>query len=418
MKAHGNYREHGFSHVRRGNKKRAGVSRPCMDKLESRRLLSAGVTAVLADGVLTVTGTDNADVIKLAANGSNINVKTLGISLSKFPTAQVQSVVILGGAGADSITVGAGVPAADIQGGVGADTIVTANGHDTLQGGAGADSLSASAGHNQIAGGNGNDTLTAKGRDNSLGGGAGNDLLTDLTGSSGDTLQGGAGNDTAEGNVSTDTVSGVEETVASLSTFDLSSTSPIASNGVTFTPAASFGYDPSVPNVRADYGAATTTPFLSSNDSSLDNPVAVSPSGSVALPGTFNISANGSNNTLAYTFDMFPAAVTYKYLSFDIMVDPSGALDANGGYGYFSVATRDGTYTSNNITTGSLTGGGFELGVSYSPVQTAGKWYHITATLDSTDDSVRAITFQDYGGSGQNLTGNETIYIDNLALGN
>jgi alpha-L-arabinofuranosidase len=374
------------------------------------------VTAALSNGLLTVQGTINADKIHVVLSGGSIDVNSSGSLVDSFSPGQVTSIVVSAGTGADSILIGVGVPKADILGGAGADTISTSNGHDTLQGGAGADSLTAKGGHNQLDGGQGNDTLSAKAHANQLSGGPGDDVLIDQTSASRDTLLGGTGNDIAEGFASSDSESGIEQTVTSQDMFDLSGTSPLASSDVTFTPGSTPPADLSVPNVRADYGNASTTPYLSSNDSSLGNPLEISPSGSIALPGTFDITANGGQNTFAYTFDLSQQAITFSFISFDVMVDPTSATDADGGYGFFSVATRDQNYVYNNIT-GAGISGGFELGSGSSPVPTAGTWYHVTAELDSTDDSVRAITFEDYGGSAQNLTGNVILYIDNLQLG-
>jgi hypothetical protein len=47
---------------------------------------------------------------------------------------------------------------------------------------------------------------------------------------------------------------------------------------------------------------------------------------------------------------------------------------------------------------------------------TAGVWQHVTIPLDGTDNSIRALTFQDFNDTTRNINGTETIYIDNLAL--
>lgn len=417
------------SSARRGVKaKRRDVVRlACLENLEGRRLMS-GVTATLTSGVLTVQGTPNNDVISVSVSGSNINVDDTNVLVNSFATSSVQSVVVLGGAGNDSITIGAGVPPANVNGGAGADTIVANNGHDSIQGGKGPDNLSVNGAHNQVAGDKGSDILDAKGHDNFLSGGPGMDLLIDQTSGSGDTVEGNGGsNDIAEGFAADDLETGVESTIApgTIDSFDITgnTSGTPTSTQVTFIPSNAFNYNPTVPNVRADYGAATLTPVLSTQNSTLTNPFQGATSGSVELPGTFNVSANGSNNTMAYTFDLYPNAETFSTISFDIMVDPSSVTDAFGGYGYLGILTRDGNmYTSHNVTEidDASVANGFELGTGSGPVPTAGQWYHVTAQLDASPDdnnSVRAITIQDYGGSGQNLTGNVTLYIDNLALG-
>ena len=82
--------------------------------------------------------------------------------------------------------------------------------------------------------------------------------------------------------------------------------------------------------------------------------------------------------------------------------------------------TRDSNYGTHTVNSadGAAVTAGFELGTGTGPVPQAGVWYHVYETLDDTNNQVRAITIQDYGGAGQNLTGNVSLYIDNLAFGN
>jgi Ca2+-binding RTX toxin-like protein len=117
-----------------------------------------------------------------------------------LPGSSVQSIVINGGPGADSISVASSVsiPAMLIGGG-GPDTIIAGAGRTTLKGGAGNDSLVA---------GNGDDNLIAGAGDNNLIGGTGNDLFQAINGLA-DTIIGGGGNDTAHVDMGLDSVTGI-----------------------------------------------------------------------------------------------------------------------------------------------------------------------------------------------------------------
>ena len=116
---------------------------------------------------------------------------------------------------------------------------------------------------------------------------------------------------------------------------------------------------------------------------------------------------------MAFTIDLFPSAVTNAAsLSFDIMVDPSSAADAYGGYGYFQVATRDGNYRTNQIGAFSL-----ELGNPYYDVPIPGQWWHVSITgLSGVNTKIQALTFEDFNGSDRNINGQVIIYVDNVTL--
>ncbi|MGA2232127.1 MAG: CAP domain-containing protein [Tepidisphaeraceae bacterium] len=161
--------------------------------------LVAASGASLIGGVLSVPGTSGPDTISVTAPGSTIAVDFNDASAS-VPGSSVQSIVINGGPGADSISVASSVsiPAMLIGGG-GPDTIIAGAGRTTLKGGAGSDSLVA---------GNGGDNLIAGAGDNNLVGGTGNDLFQALNGLA-DTIIGGGGNDTAHVDMGLDSVTGI-----------------------------------------------------------------------------------------------------------------------------------------------------------------------------------------------------------------
>ena len=128
-------------------------------------------------------------------------------------------------------------------------------------------------------------------------------------------------------------------------------------------------------------------------------------SGSVQLSWNF---AGGSGDE-AITVDTFGSAQTLNggTLSFDLMIDASSTPGTNNDYGYFAVVTRDGDYNwhPTSVAGPLLTMAGGSVG----------QWAHVTVPLDQgTNSIVRALTFQDSDDG--NITGPETIYIDNIRL--
>ena len=166
-----------------------------LDLLESRRFLSA----VLApDGVLTVTGTDGPDHIRVTPHTvthhdhhhsphHTIVVVENGHSMEFDPTA-VTRVVIEGRAGGDSLAAFHLSKPVTINGGEGNDRLYGGNADDALNGGAGHDALYGGAGNDTLDGGAGRDFLS---------GGAGDDVLLSRDGDL-DVLHGGDGHDRAD----------------------------------------------------------------------------------------------------------------------------------------------------------------------------------------------------------------------------
>ena len=225
--------------------------------------IQVGGAGVVTDGDMTVTemktalaearGIDQSDVIVLngTKKGDNINVtarKNGGITVTvngkshNYTAEQASRLIINGGAGNDKITVdkavkndlvimgGAGNDT--IQGGAGNDTIVGGKGNDTLKGGAGNDRITDDSGVNKIYGQAGDDTLIAHSKStnssskysNQIYGGSGNDYLEGgngkdyLSGGDGydvlyglggnDYLTGGKGNDYLDGGEGNDSLHG------------------------------------------------------------------------------------------------------------------------------------------------------------------------------------------------------------------
>ncbi|HZZ43524.1 MAG TPA: calcium-binding protein [Tepidisphaeraceae bacterium] len=191
--------------------------RPMIESLESRTLFASAVlyTTGTATGELLIHGSANArNNISIELINSLTQFRVIYDGKTKlFPRAQVNSVYLIGGDRADTLTVidkshGFTFPVHifgrggndTLTGGSGNDTISGENGDDLIQGGLGNDLLSGDAGNDRIYGGfvnpvfgDGNDTLF---------GGTGNDLM--VGGGNYDLMFGEDGNDTMYGGVAND----------------------------------------------------------------------------------------------------------------------------------------------------------------------------------------------------------------------
>jgi hypothetical protein len=163
----------------------------------------ANPTITLSNGAVTATGTSLDDAAGITVASDQLTVQIDGTTQS-FSLESVNSITINLGAGNDSLTIGAGVPAVTVKKSGGNDSIAAHNSaDDTLNSGAGADSIKAISGNDLIVGGNGNETITAgNGNDtiraglgaNSITAGNGSDVILAL--GSGNTIAAGTGNDT------------------------------------------------------------------------------------------------------------------------------------------------------------------------------------------------------------------------------
>ncbi len=200
---------------------------PAIEALEGRRLFShaplVGSAALDATGMLNVTGTKKADVIRVLVNASDatkLDVVINGAAAGTFDLSGITNGIrIDGGKGNDDIRVdeinGAVTVNVTMLGGQGNDTLVGGSGNDVLDGANGKDSLSGGAGNDTVSGGNGNDTLAGGDGDDTLHGGNGKDTLSGndgndhLFGDNGkDSLHGGLGDDTLNGGRGKDSVAG------------------------------------------------------------------------------------------------------------------------------------------------------------------------------------------------------------------
>jgi hypothetical protein len=153
---------------------------------------------------------------------------------------------------------------------------------------------------------------------------------------------------------------------------------------------------------RYDFGgvADRTIEFDPSMDAD-GNPA----SGALKFTMVFNAATFGGNNQIAFTRDIFPAinGNELERLQMDVRVDPSSPVGTSGAYGLFQTAIRN---TPNYIYNALAEG----------PLTVADQWIHLEPTLTGPVDAIRGITWKIWGGSGQNLTGTYTLWIDNVVF--
>jgi Ca2+-binding RTX toxin-like protein len=176
-----------------------------IEQLERRHLLSA----VLENGVLTVTGTEGADVIEFDRTTlTNMKVE-VNDDESNFDFAAINRIIVRALGGNDEVEFNNRNPIVinaiifgdagndSLEGGDGRDTIYGADGNDVLEGKSNSDSLVGQRGNDRLEGDSGNDILK---------GGVGNDFLEG--GLHRDRLFGEAGQDDLKGNAGVDSISG------------------------------------------------------------------------------------------------------------------------------------------------------------------------------------------------------------------
>src|SRR3954463_13458379 len=124
-----------------------------IEHFESRRFLSASV----ANGILTITGSDHADRISVVGRGAVVVHE--GKAITRFGKKDhIQQIVVNALGGNDRININSRLNAT-VDGGDGNDIIHGGNGDDVLVGGNGNDRLLGGAGDDSIAGGAGRDLL-------------------------------------------------------------------------------------------------------------------------------------------------------------------------------------------------------------------------------------------------------------------
>jgi Ca2+-binding RTX toxin-like protein len=207
------------------------------EALESRQFLSASLNAA---GLLTVTGTANADRIVVSKDDtgklvvseqtrtpatSTTPAKTTNKRTS-FDAAKVKSILVNAAAGNDYVEIKSGIAATiptTLNGGAGNDHLIGGRGKDLINGDAGNDLLYGNAGNDTVNGGDGRDLISGGAGADVLGGGAGNDFIIARDGSGTDKVDGGANaavTKTSVGDIALvdtgDSVVGVEKKVTNL----------------------------------------------------------------------------------------------------------------------------------------------------------------------------------------------------------
>ena len=183
------------------------------ESLESRAMLSA--TFDVGTGVLTLQGTERADVISVSKGRDAGSVVVRGVDGVKKDAVftQVSAVVIETFGGNDKVSIGRGIRAPNgalmsftIDVGNGNDSVDAGDGNDTIRGRDGNDTIRGRGGDDRIEGGNGNDSCNGEGGDDDLFGGAGVDSLAGGLGN--DKMSGDDGNDLVSGDDGDDSIQG------------------------------------------------------------------------------------------------------------------------------------------------------------------------------------------------------------------
>jgi Ca2+-binding RTX toxin-like protein len=183
-----------------------------VEPLEDRSLPAAAVSSILRSGVLSVTGSETADIIVVRQTGAGAVMLDANGIRQNF--RDVSRIVVDGRGGDDRIymdtrvTDAARIAAVPVQfqGGAGNDLLVGGSGSDQLSGGDGSDTIYGDRGSDWIDGGSGADRLYGNDGDDVLMGGAGDDLLVGGAGT--DYLDAGIGNDWLYGGDGADTLLG------------------------------------------------------------------------------------------------------------------------------------------------------------------------------------------------------------------
>ena len=137
------------------------------------------IGSTVADGVLTVSGTADADDITVRCEAGNVTVNQMDPSGGPFACPDLRGIVIHAGDGSDRVDLGevtrsgfAGLRDAEVFGEEGGDTLIGsgiddlldgAGGSDDLRGGDGGDHLVNGTGAGDAAGGEGKDLLSFQG---------------------------------------------------------------------------------------------------------------------------------------------------------------------------------------------------------------------------------------------------------------
>ena len=129
-----------------------------LQPLEGRRLLA--VTAAVDDGVLRVTGDDDANLIEFERRDDRLAVLADGEEIGEFDATGLTRVEVDAGGGDDRVILGRRIGlAARVDAGAGDDTVGGGDRGDLIYGGAGDDLLDGNAGVDTIYGNAGDDLI-------------------------------------------------------------------------------------------------------------------------------------------------------------------------------------------------------------------------------------------------------------------
>jgi Ca2+-binding RTX toxin-like protein len=200
-------------------------SRPMMESMESRRLMSVtladvaytGATTIyvepawspttMVNGNITAQGTVYDDRIYVwQENSTTIGINNNG-HYSYWYAPSVNHIYVNGGDGGDHLIVYEGMTKnVTLRGDNGGDILQGGNGNDNVYGGEGFDDCSGGWGNDNIDGGNHADWLSGEGGDDVVSGGLGDD--TGYGGAGNDWIYGGSENDRLDGGDGTDNMYG------------------------------------------------------------------------------------------------------------------------------------------------------------------------------------------------------------------
>ena len=166
----------------------------------------SSVQVTLESGLLTISGTDQPDVIVVEEDDSRLYVSGTATSFNKNDVARV---VIEAGIGDDLVINSSSIPMT-IYGSNGDDVLLGGNGDDTLHGGEGRDTIHGGAGNDTLIGGRHSDVLHGDSGDDEMYGDMQSAAESTLSYNDGgdDIMHGGDGDDTMYGGTRSDKLYG------------------------------------------------------------------------------------------------------------------------------------------------------------------------------------------------------------------
>jgi Ca2+-binding RTX toxin-like protein len=162
------------------------------------------ITAVFANGILTITGDNQDNVITASRDAAGrilVNAGAVPVIGGVATVGNTSLIRVPALAGNDLLSlneVNGQMPAAELLGGDGDDVLIGGSSDDLLDGGPGNDILLGKGGSDQLFGGPGDDSLTGGSGVDSFFGGNGDDLSIWNPGDGSDVVEGEEGNDTME----------------------------------------------------------------------------------------------------------------------------------------------------------------------------------------------------------------------------